>query len=272
VAESVPATVPAAGVRTPAHERLSVHEVTFLGATLDELRSHWAALGTRRLSLIDVRLRDPRLADVVRDEGYRVESVFHLFCDADALRRVVDDAAAVGARVIYLLTGGRGDASWDRAADAFCAAVAPVIPHAQQADVALAIENASGLYADLHIAHTLRDTIELAERAGLGVCIDLFHCWTEAHLDDLVARALPRTELIQLSDHVPGDRSLPARAVPGDGAIPLAHLVASAVSGGYAHGFDLELIGPRIDAEGPLAAAQRACAAAADLLSPADGH
>ena len=92
-----------------------------------------------------------------------------------------------------MLTGGRGESSWEQAAERFCAAIAPCVREAQQAGVALAIENASALYADIHIAHTLRDTIKLAEMAGLGVCIDLFHCWTEAHLAGLVDRALPRT-------------------------------------------------------------------------------
>jgi hypothetical protein len=44
------------------------------------------------------------------------------------------------------------------------------------------IENASPLYADIHIAHTLRDTVTLAELAGIGVCIDLFAYWAEAGL------------------------------------------------------------------------------------------
>ena len=54
------------------------------------------------------------------------------------------------------------------------------------------IENAS-LYADIHIAHSLRDTIALAEMAGLGVCIELFHCWAEADLAELVNRATARS-------------------------------------------------------------------------------
>ena len=125
--------------------------------------------------------------------------------------------------------------------------------------MALAIENASALYADIHFAHTLRDTITLAEMAGVGVCIDLFHCWAEADLAGLVERALPRTVQIQLSDYVLGDRALPARAVPGDGAIPIEPFIRQALAGGYTHGFDLELIGPRIEAEGRIDAARRGC-------------
>ena len=137
---------------------------------------------------------------------------------------------------------------------------------AEQAGVALAIENASALYADIHIAHTLRDTITLAEMADIGVCIDLFHCWAEADLGGLVERALPRTLQIQLSDYVLGDRALPARAVPGDGAIPIEPFIRQVLAGGYRHGFDLELIGPRIEAEGRFDAARRSGDAVSTML------
>ncbi|MGV0838005.1 sugar phosphate isomerase/epimerase family protein [Mycolicibacterium thermoresistibile] len=249
------------------HERLSVHAVTFYGAPLDELHRHWSALGVRRLSLIDTQLFDPDLPRLIDAHGYRVEAVYHLFADADHLLPVIDAAVAVGARMIYLLTGGRGDLDWERAADRFCTAIAPCRAAAEQAGVALAIETASALYADIHIAHTLRDTITLAEQAGLGVCLDVFHCWAEADFPALLRRSLPRVELIQLSDYVLGDRALPARAVPGDGVIPIEDIVGQALAGGYRHGFDLELIGPRIDAEGPLAAARRSGAVLGAMLN-----
>lgn len=259
-----------------AHRRLSVHNVTFLGAPLADLCSHWGALGVSRLSVLDSQLCDPAFAKALRDNEYAVEAVYHLFAggslagDEDAARAalttVIDAARAAGARMVYLLTGGRGELSWPRAADRFCAMVAPCVAHARAAGVTLAVENASSLYADIHIAHTLRDTVTLAEHAGLDVCIDVFHCWAEGDFEELLRRALPRTALIQLSDYVLGDRALPGRAVPGDGTIPLPALIASALDAGYAHGFDLELIGPRIDREGRLAAAGRACAVVGAML------
>ena len=252
-------------------QRLSVHSVTFYGEPLTELASHWRALGVRRLSLIDSQLAEPGLPELVAGEGYSVETVYHLFSSPDSLLRVIDAAHTVGARVIYMLTGGRGDLTWERAADRFGEAVTPCAQVARQAGVALAIENASSLYADLHIAHSLRDTIALAEATGLGVCIDVFHCWAEADLAALVQRALPRTEVIQLSDYVLGDRALPARAVPGDGTIPLAPFLSSVLNSGYPHGFDLELIGPRIEREGRLTAARRACAVVSTMLEDHDG-
>jgi sugar phosphate isomerase/epimerase len=241
------------------HERLSVHNVTFYGDTLAELEKHWADLGVGRLSILDSQLLDPEFPELLRRNSYTVEAVYHLFAEPAALTRVIDAAADVGAGTVYMLTGGRGALTWRQAAQRFSKAVAPCLKRAQERGVALAIENASSLYADLHIAHTLRDTVTLAEMSGLDVCIDLFHCWAEGDVESLLRWILPRTRLIQLSDYVLGDRSLPGRAVPGDGAIPIESLVAQALRGGYSHGFDLELIGPRIDNEGRLESARRAC-------------
>lgn len=254
-----------------ARERLSVHNVTFLGADTTELQRNWATLGLRRLSVLDTQLLDPAFVRLIRTEGYAVEAVYHLFGGGAALSRLIDAAAATDARCIYMLTGGRGGLTWEQAAETFCRAIEPCVRQAGQAGVGLAIENASSLYADIHLAHSLRDTITLAELAGLGICIDLFHCWAEADLAGLLRRALPRTQLIQLSDYVLGDRVLPARAVPGDGAIPIQPFVAQALAEGYRFGFDLELLGPRIDAEGRLAAAERACATVSAMLDGLGG-
>jgi sugar phosphate isomerase/epimerase len=259
-----------------AHERLSVHNVTFYGESLAALEAHWAALGMSRLSILDSQLLDPEFPMLLQRNDYVVEAVTHVFAGGrlssdpraalEALSTVIDAAAQVGARTVYLLTGGRGARTWEQAAEQFCAMVAPGVEHARRAGVGLAIETASWLYADIHLAHTLRDTITLAEMGGLGICIDVFHCWAEAGFDALVQRALPLTELIQLSDYVLGDRALPARAVPGDGAIPLEAFLAQTLAGGYKHGFDLELIGPRIDAEGRFESARRACDVVGGML------
>jgi sugar phosphate isomerase/epimerase len=260
-----------------AHQRLSVHNVTFYGAPLTDLQKYWADLAVTRLSILDSQLLDPQFPNVLQHSNYSIEAAYHLFAggrlandppDArTALNRVIDAAAAVGTHTVYLLTGGRGPLTWAQAAERFCEMVAPCAAHAKRSGVALAIENASSLYADIHLAHTLRDTVTLAEMSGLDICIDVFHCWAEGDVDDLVRRALPRTRLIQLSDYVLGDRSLPGRAVPGDGTIPIEGFISQALAGGYVHGFDLELIGPRIEKEGRLESARRACDVVGAMLT-----
>lgn len=209
--------------------------------------------------------------------GIVVEAINHPFaiypnlCD-DAgqasrnLHQVIQIGAKLGARSIYLLTGGRGGLDWADAAERFAELVAPCLEQARKHDIRLMIENAQSLYADIHIAHSLFDTILLAERAGTGVCIELFFCWAEANLDDLFRRALPSCGLVQVSDYVLGDRSLPARAVPGDGDIPLERIIKKLLEAGYEGVFDIELIGPRIDAEGHLAATTRAAERLSQIL------
>jgi len=248
-----------------------VHNVTFYGAPLTDLQTYWTELGVSRLSILDSQLLDPQFPNILQRNDYTVEAVYHLFAAGSPLLRVIDAAADLNARTVYMLTGGRGDLTWPQAAERFSDMVAPCLKHAKDAGVALAIENASSLYADIHFAHTLRDTITLAEMSGLDICIDVFHCWAEGDIEDLVQRALPRTRLIQLSDYVLGDRALPGRAVPGDGAIPIEAFIAQTLAGGYAHGFDLELIGPRIDAEGRFESARRACDVVGAMLDRLGG-
>ena len=248
-----------------------MHNVTFYGAPLTDLQTYWTELGVSRLSILDSQLLDPQFPNILQRNDYTVEAVYHLFAAGSPLLRVIDAAADLNARTVYMLTGGRGDLTWPQAAERFSDMVAPCLKHAKDAGVALAIENASSLYADIHFAHTLRDTITLAEMSGLDICIDVFHCWAEGDIEDLVQRALPRTRLIQLSDYVLGDRALPGRAVPGDGAIPIEAFIAQTLAGGYAHGFDLELIGPRIDAEGRFESARRACDVVGAMLDRLGG-
>ena len=108
------------------------------------------------------------------------------------------------------------------------------------------------------IAHRLADTVAIARKAGVGVVMDLFGCWFDADIDEAIAAAAPLSAMVQVSDYVYGDRGLPCRAVPGDGAVPWQHLVARIAQAGFTGWFDLEIIGPRLQAEGVEAGLTRA--------------
>jgi sugar phosphate isomerase/epimerase len=223
----------------------------------------------------------PAAHEALRASNCRVESITHPFLlpgrhlelreeswrDARAtLTRLIQDATSLGARSIYMLTGGHGSLTWEEAAEAFRGAIAPCVMQARTAGVALMVENSAALYADIHIAHTLRDSVTLAELAGIGVCIDLFACWTEAGLRESIGRAIPGCHLVQVCDYMYGDRSLPSRAVPGDGAIPVKRILQWMLQAGYGGPFDIELVGPRIDAEGRLTAVRRAADNLGEIL------
>jgi sugar phosphate isomerase/epimerase len=265
------------------HARVSVNNICFMREEISQQLAYWPLLSAKRFSVLGPQLERESGALVqaaLAAGNYQLETVVHPFSSANPLDSDEDilaqaranlsariaTAKQLGARSIYMTTGGRGALTWEQAAKAFANAIAPCVEEAQRAGIALMIENAPPQYADLHIAHTLRDTITLAGLAGIGVCIDLCGCWTEADLKSLIELAVPRCHLVQVSDYVLGDRSLPSRAVPGDGVIPLPTLLQWLLDAGYEGAFDLELLGPRIDQEGNLQAAQRAVSNLSDLL------
>ena len=202
----------------------------------------------------------PAAARLFRDAGLDVAALTHrafAFATAhdatsarDRLERSIDDAAEIGARSIVMTTGGRGLLAWTAAADRFAEAIAPCADMARAAGIALGVEPTSHLYADVSIAHRLSDTVRIARAAGVAVVIDLFACWFDADIEAAIAQAAPLASLVQVSDYIYGDRGLPCRALPGGGAVPLARLIPAIVDAGYRGYFDLEIIGPRLRAEG----------------------
>lgn len=263
------------------HERISVNAICFPGAGLGELTGYWRELGVSRASIYTQLLDDgvPAVRQALSDSGARLETISHVFApgpllgDREAVRRasaelsrVIAAAHELGGRSIYMLSGGRGDLTWEEAAEAFAEGIAPCLAQAKAAGIALAVEPTPPLYADAHLAYTLRDTVTLAETAGIGVCMDTFPSWGEAGLKATIERAAERLVLIQIGDYALGDRALPARAVPGDGAGRLDRMLGWALDAGYTGALELELLGPRIDKEGRLGACRRAIAWIEDLL------
>jgi sugar phosphate isomerase/epimerase len=176
----------------------------------------------------------------------------------DRLMATIDMAHTIGAVAVCLTSGSRGEMSWPEAARRFAEEIAPCAEYARNSGVALGIEPTSHLYADVSIAHRLSDTVSLARAANIGVGIDLFACWVDADIESAIAVAGPICAFVQVSDYVFGDRALPCRAVPGDGTMPLDHLIGLILATGYRGSFDLEIIGPRLAAEGCEAGLRRA--------------
>lgn len=268
------------------HERIAVNALCLMGQSLQppspaEIAGIWHDLSPRRVSFVSRLLAGDFTAavDVVVSGGYAVETISHPFLQGPIdsgdeelelararLSHSIQAAVALGARSVYLISGGHGSLTWEDAAERFARAIEPCVAEANRAGILLAVENAGSQNAHRHLAHSLRDALTLAEIAGIGVCMDIFNCWWEAGLQETINRAAPHLHLIQVSDYVYGDHTYFCRAVPGDGDIPLARILDWALSAGYANGFDLELLGPRIDEEGHLKAVARAAAHVGELL------
>jgi sugar phosphate isomerase/epimerase len=188
------------------------------------------------------------------------------------LMQSIDLAHDLGARAVCITSGPRGELTWQEAAQRFSAEIAPCVAHANAAGVALGLEPTSHLYADVSIVHRLADTVTVARGANISVGLDIFPCWMDSDIEAAIHDAGPRCAFVQLSDYVLGDRGLPCRAVPGDGTVPLDRLIRLILATGYRGPFDLEIIGPRLQAEGREAGLRRAIARIELLISDGLRH
>jgi len=264
------------------HPRVSLHQVAMLDEPSAAFIDHCNAIGVPQMTLAMPMLAQPGDLDAARTAlaagPARCHTVNHPVAmgsnleraspeaETAALLAAIDTAASLGAPNIYMVSGGRGSLLWEAAAERFAAIIAPCIQPARDKGVRLLVETASDFNVDIHLAHTLDDTALLAEIAGIDVCIELAACWFEAGLREKFRRIVPKAGLVQVCDYVSGDRTAPCRAVPGDGMVPNEWLLGELLDAGYTGVFDLELLGPRIAAEGPREATRRAAQNLADLL------
>jgi sugar phosphate isomerase/epimerase len=263
------------------HKRVCLHQVAFMDTPSADFVRWCREAGIPHMTLVTPMLFQPGDAEgaveAMKGGDTHCAIVNHPIAfgtnleaagaeESEGLSRAIDVAAQVGAKAIYLVSGGRGSLLWEDAAKKFAELVAPCLQASEEKGVQLLVETASNFNADMHIAHTLDDTIRLAEIAGIGVCIELQACWFEGNLREKFRRAMPNTGLVQVSDYIYGDRATPGRAVIGDGVIPLEPLLADILELGYQGVFDMELVGPRIMDEGPKAAALRSAEALSEIL------
>jgi sugar phosphate isomerase/epimerase len=188
----------------------------------------------------------------------------------ERLQRALDAAVAFQAGCLVFTTGPAGALSWEDAADALQAAIGPVVADAATRGVPFALEHTNSLRVDVGFVHTLRDVVDLARRLGTGVCMEVNACWAERGLARTIADGIDEIRLVQVSDYAIGTLCTPDRLVPGDGDVPLERILRTVLDAGYGGLFDLELIGPRIDAEGYDRAVPRAVDALSRLLDRLD--
>lgn len=252
------------------HPQLSVSAVSSWRWGLDQDLRFWHDVGIGHVGLSFRKLEESGFDAAVarvRDAGLRVSNIVELGCwnlaepstwpvHQERLLAAVGAASTLGGCLV--LTTGPGVAlAWDESAVALEEALAPVRAAATQAGVMLAVEHTGPLRLDLSFCTTARDGVDLARRAGIGLCLEVGSCFAERGLLATVAGAADVLAHVQVSDFVIGTLCTPDRAVPGDGEVPLGPIVDAVLETGYRGSFELELIGPRIEEEGYASAVRR---------------
>jgi sugar phosphate isomerase/epimerase len=265
------------------HPRISVSGISTTSWDLDEDLAFYARSGIDQVGVSLLKLERHGLQDgaaKVASSRLRVTNLLARgpFTLADpggweAQRRLaltaVGTAAAIDAECLVLTSGPAGQLSWEDAADALAEVLSPVTEEADRRRLALALEHTNSLRPDVGFLHTLRDTIDVARRMGVGVCMEVNACWGERALAKTITEGVDLLRLVQVSDYVIGTLRTPDRAVPGDGDIPLVRIIGQLLEAGYEGVFDIELIGPRIEEEGYQQAVPRAVERVEALLASA---
>jgi sugar phosphate isomerase/epimerase len=182
---------------------------------------------------------------------------------------VLDQTDRLGCRTVYGTTGSRGRLSFDTATDRLVEGMAPVLARAAELGITVLIESTNALRTDISYTLTLRDLLDVCDRTGLGACVDACAVWMERDVTEPLTARAADIDIFQISDFCNGTRTTGQRAVPGDGDIPLAELMAALTDGGFSGWYDLEILGRRIEDEGPLAAVRRGVAATRELMAAA---
>jgi sugar phosphate isomerase/epimerase len=189
-------------------------------------------------------------ARLMRDNGVRVTDLCRggMFPAPDAAGRrkaiddnlrAIDEAAALGADCLVLVSGGLPEGSRDIAAarDMVADGLTAVLPHARACNMPLAIEPLHPMYAaDRCCVNTLAQALDLCDALGdgVGVAIDTYHVWWDPDLFEQIARAGAGGRI--LAHHicdwlVPTRHMLLDRGMMGDGVIdfrPIRRVIEAA--------------------------------------------
>lgn len=155
--------------------------------------------------------------------------------------RAVDEAATIGADCLVMVVGGLADGSKDiyAAREIVQEGLAKTLDYARTQGVKIAIEPLHPAYAaDRACVNTLGQALDICDQLGdgIGVALDVYHCWWDPELDAQIKRAgKERLMAFHVCDWlVPTQDLLQDRGMMGDGVIDIPH-VRSLVE---AQGFD----------------------------------
>jgi sugar phosphate isomerase/epimerase len=167
-------------------------------------------------------------------------------------------AQRLGAPALYFLTGPTPPRmATDEAIAALIACLPAVNAHAKTCGVRLAIEHNSVSSREIGFVHTLAGVAEIARAADVDICLELQNCWYEPGLARLFRDNVDRLCVAQVSDFLLGEPLRNNRRVPGDGSMPLEWLIGALLDAGYRGYFEIEVLGPAIEAEGYAPAIRR---------------
>ena len=249
-------------------QRLSINQLTTRDQwSLPEAVDGYARAGIGAMAVWWEKLREvgvQRAARTIRDAGMRVSG----YCvggqmsspdparwqaQLDDNRRMVDEAAAIGASCLVAIGGGldAGDRDLEGARQRSLAGFAELVPHIRECAVVLALEPlhpmvcaTRSVLCSLAQANDWCD--ELNAGTHVGIAVDTYNVWWDPDLEAQLQRAAGRIAAYHVSDWLPDTCDLRFdRGMPGDGVIDLHRFAALVQATGYQGVHEVEILSKR---------------------------
>lgn len=172
----------------------------------------------------------------------------------DDNRRAIDEAAALGAPVLVLVSGGLpvDDLDLDAARAHVGEAIGRLVPHAQAAGVRLAIEALHPMFcSDRCVVSTLAQALDLADPYpidAVGVVVDTYHVWWDDQVWSQIRRAQGRIACFQVADWITPlpEGVLLGRGLPGEGCVPMRRFRDAVDAAGYTGPIEVEIFNAEV--------------------------
>ena len=241
-----------------------VSEFTTMPWSFDEDLAHYEALGVDAIEVVEAKLDAERWADqmaAISEAGLTISgvqpTVRTFFASrmtpkpqplderVTRLRGSIEKLARFAPGAPFITNVGahpKGDmAEAMRVVTRELKALAPI---AADHGVRIALEPLNPTSVNVESAiWTIDQALDIIEGTGhdeIGLCLDYWNIWQNESVDAAIRRAGDRIFTVQASDwRTP--RSFADRIVPGDGSIPLAHLLKTTRDAGFAGPYVVEI-------------------------------
>lgn len=244
-------------------KRLCVHQISFGRHDFATCVAALARQGIRLTAVWHDKLAaigTPTAARLLADHGVRAVAL----CPGGLLtardgaewrraleqnRRLLDDAAALGADSLITVAGGLAPGERDLrfARDRALEGIAALLPDARAAGVKLALEPLHpmtcafrGVLTTLAQANDWCDLLDAG--AGVGIALDSYAVWWDPALAAQIVRAGPRLLHLHLADWLADTCDIRLdRGMPGDGVIDLPGFLEQVAATGFCGPLEFEI-------------------------------
>ncbi|CAN5491156.1 sugar phosphate isomerase/epimerase [soil metagenome] len=250
--------------------RLCIHTITTKPWSIEEAAEKYARAGVKGISVWRQYLEKRNVfktGEMLRNYELEIISLVRggFFCSTEAGKRmeaidenkkVIDEAAALGAPIVVLVCGADPGQSMEVSRSQIKEAIEKLLPYAETNKVKLAIEPLHPMYADTRSAvNTLEQANDMAESIRsefCGVAVDVYHLWWDPDLENQIRRCGKNENLMafHICDWMsPTVDLLNDRGLMGEGCIPVKKIRGWVEQAGFTGFNEIEIFSNRLWAE-----------------------